>query len=49
MVQLLLDASADVNAPAAGIGGITALRAAAEEGNFELVRLFLDIDADVDF
>ncbi|RDW66551.1 hypothetical protein BP6252_10186 [Coleophoma cylindrospora] len=41
LVQLLLAAGADVNAPAAQEEGRTALQAAAEGGYFELVQLLL--------
>ncbi|KAJ0421530.1 ankyrin repeat-containing domain protein [Aspergillus carlsbadensis] len=46
IAQLLLDAGADVNAPAAPKCGRTALQAAVEAGNIQFVQLLLDAGAD---
>jgi ankyrin repeat protein len=45
--QLLLDAGADVNAPVAYNEGRTALQAAAEKGEIEMVQVLLAANADV--
>ncbi|KAL3462774.1 ankyrin repeat-containing domain protein [Aspergillus heterothallicus] len=47
IVRLLLDAGADLNAPAQRKRGRTALQAAVEDGNIDLVQQFLDAGADV--
>ncbi len=47
LVQLLLDAGADVNVPPTRLCGRTALQAACEEGNFQLAQLLLNAGADV--
>ncbi|KAL2822787.1 ankyrin [Aspergillus cavernicola] len=47
LVQVLLDAGADVNHPASCNGGRTALQAATELGNIKLVGMLLDAGADV--
>ncbi|RYP39320.1 hypothetical protein DL768_010726 [Monosporascus sp. mg162] len=47
LVQVLLDAGADVNAPPADRYGRTALQAAVEKGNIELVRVLFGAGADV--
>ncbi|KAI1839774.1 hypothetical protein JX266_014014 [Neoarthrinium moseri] len=46
-VRILLKAGANINAPATGVFGRTALQAAVEEGNFEMVMLLLKHDADI--
>ncbi|KAI9891090.1 MAG: hypothetical protein M1814_003289 [Vezdaea aestivalis] len=46
-VRILVREHANVNAPAASIGGVTALQGAAIVGNIEMVRYLLDHGADV--
>jgi ankyrin repeat protein len=45
IVQLLLESGADFNAPGDGDHGRTALRAAAENDNVQMVQLLLDSGA----
>jgi ankyrin repeat protein len=47
IVHLLLEKGADVNAPTACINGITALGAAAEQGQFNVALLLLKAGADI--
>ncbi|KAF2261444.1 ankyrin, partial [Lojkania enalia] len=47
LVQILLDAGADINAPPVDQRGRTALQAAAGNGNIELVRILLDAGAGI--
>jgi ankyrin repeat protein len=47
LIQSVLDAGADVNAPAVGFQGLTALQIAAEEGDPVLTSFLLTLGADV--
>lgn len=47
LIQILIDAGADVNAPAGPMRGRTALQIAAEESNIQIVKLLLSHGADV--
>ncbi|KAI9894021.1 MAG: hypothetical protein M1814_004791 [Vezdaea aestivalis] len=47
IIRILLDAGANVNAPASQNCGITALKAAAESNDYELVKILIEAKADV--
>jgi ankyrin repeat protein len=47
LVEILLAAGANIHAPAAEVGGVTALQAAAKRGFVRLVGRFLQMGADV--
>ncbi|KAB8278270.1 ankyrin repeat-containing domain protein [Aspergillus minisclerotigenes] len=47
IVQILLDAGADVNYPASPIRGGTALQLAVKNGNIQMINMLLDVGAEV--
>ncbi len=46
--QYLIERGADINAPASAVRGRTALKAAAEEGDLEMIALFLEQHVEID-